>query len=141
MSDLRGVLLTFVFIGVVGVVGVRLMEVNSINDKPLLGGDQYHVDFIKHYDKNTLTIKQIEECLNIKYHLDHAKMQAVELQSQIENLSAENSIQAYNEQVKQHRAQIENLNSITRHYNAQCANKRYYLDDYNYSQWQKTLKM
>lgn len=140
MSDLRGVLVTLVFIGAVGVVGVRLMEVNSINDKPLLGGDQYHVEFIKHYDKNTLTIKQIEECLNIKHHLDHSKMKAVELQSQIEHLSAENSI-PYNEQVKQHRTQIENLNSITRHYNAQCANKRYYLDDYNYSQWQKTVKM
>ncbi|WP_025624839.1 hypothetical protein [Vibrio parahaemolyticus] len=146
MSGLRTVSTTFLVFGVVGVAGVKLMKIESIDDKPVLGEGKYHSDAFKHYDKNTLTIPQIEECLNIKNHLDNSKAYAVKLETQLEGIKSagypnKTNVKTYNDALNHYRTHIIELNSINRRWNNLCANKRYYLDDYNRSHWKKTAEL
>lgn len=143
LNDFQGILLVLLFIGLVGFIGIKFMKINTINNKPVIGGNIIHRDFVKHYDENTLTIKQIEDCLKLKHYQDQYQAQVIELQTQLKERKlhlkkveypTKSDIQTFNVLIGQYRTLTKNLNANNLEWDGRCADKRYYLEDYNHSQ-------
>jgi hypothetical protein len=147
LGGFRGLLVTLLFIGIVGGVGVKIMKSDSINDKPDIGTGVLHRDIVKHYDQNTLTVEQIEQCLAIRHYQDQNQSQAFDLRAQLEERKlyiqsidhpTNSDVQAYNVLIEQYQILAEKLDAVSLEWNSICANKRYYLEDYNHSQFTNT---
>ncbi|WP_197498425.1 hypothetical protein [Vibrio scophthalmi] len=127
---ISGLYLVFTAFIIIGIAGATAMKITDDNEKPVLGNGQYHRDFYKSYDENTMNTMQIEHCMKIKFHMEESELLVNDIV-----MTLDDKQHLRRNSTNLHYKATQNLNELTQLWNDECAGKRYYLDDYNMARW------